>query len=419
MVLTTIFLRDLIKEARSILQQGEDKLYMKIQTLIELYDERPLENVLGVEVCRPDRVIYICAEGQAARKRMLQQLKDYFAHRGIQTKLYMVHADIYDTEKLVDQFRKLLEKYPQAVVDITGGTDAVLFAAGLACGETAVPVMTYSRKQNRFYNIRNADFAEELDCEISFSVEDTFLMAGGILRKGRVDNGILSGYLPIIDPFFALYLKHRTGWDRIVNWMQRASAADREGNYQLRVESAYTVKGERGTQLDAPEEVLRELEQIGMIDGLQILPQEKVCFQFADAQIRAWLRDVGSVLELYVYKACLDTALFEDVHTSAVVDWDVDGTIGKVSNELDVMCTRGIVPLFISCKTCAIRTEALNELAVLRDRFGGKIARAAIVSAEPAGASARNRAAELGIQVIDLAELQSGQLQSRIRQCVK
>ena len=32
---------------------------MKIQTLIELYDERPLENVLGVEVCRPEQVIYI------------------------------------------------------------------------------------------------------------------------------------------------------------------------------------------------------------------------------------------------------------------------------------------------------------------------------------------------------------------------
>ena len=33
-----------------------------MQTLIELYDERPLENVLGVEIFRPERVVYICTE---------------------------------------------------------------------------------------------------------------------------------------------------------------------------------------------------------------------------------------------------------------------------------------------------------------------------------------------------------------------
>ena len=31
-----------------------------METLIELYDERPLENVLGVEMFSPKRVIYIC-----------------------------------------------------------------------------------------------------------------------------------------------------------------------------------------------------------------------------------------------------------------------------------------------------------------------------------------------------------------------
>ena len=68
----------------------------------------------------------------------------------------------------------------------------------------------------------------------------------------------------------------------------------------------------------------------------------------------------------------------------------------------------------IGCKTCAIKTEALNELAILRDRFGGEMARAAIVSAEYAGAPARNRGQELGIQVIDLEDLQAGHLSKRL-----
>jgi hypothetical protein len=82
------------------------------------------------------------------------------------------------------------------------------------------------------------------------------------------------------------------------------------------------------------------------------------------------------------------------------------------------MCTRGVTPFFISCKTCDVRTEALNELAILRDRFGGQIARAAIVTAEYGGAAMRNRAAELDIQVIDLRDLAAGRIDRRLRSLV-
>ena len=71
--------------------------------------------------------------------------------------------------------------------------------------------------------------------------------------------------------------------------------------------------------------------------------------------------------------------------------------------------------MFISCKTGEIRTEALNELAVLRDRFGGTVARAIIVSAERARTVTRNRAQELDIEVIDLDDLDAARLLARVR----
>jgi len=46
------------------------------------------------------------------------------------------------------------------------------------------------------------------------------------------------------------------------------------------------------------------------------------------------------------------------------------------------------VHLFLSCKACDIKTEALSEFSILRDRFGGK---AAIVSTEICNAAARRR----------------------------
>ena len=83
------------------------------------------------------------------------------------------------------------------------------------------------------------------------------------------------------------------------------------------------------------------------------------------------------------------------------------------------MCTRGVTPVFISCKTGEAKSEALNELAILRDRFGGGIARAAIVTAEQVGELTRSRAAELNIQVIDLNDLGGNRLSKRIKKLMQ
>ena len=390
---------------------------MNMETLIELYDERPLENVLGAEMFRPKRVVYICPEAVARDQSLHKKLRSYFAHRGQKIELLFFKADVYDASSVLELLGSILMRFPDCALDITGGTDAVLFAAGLLCAESEIPVFTYSRKKNCFYNIKNADFADNVSCSLRYTVEDFFRMAGGSVREGRVDNAILSRYLEDFDPFFAVYLAHRKDWTRIVNFIQRISPAGSDGKYGLSVSGPYTVKGERGSRIDAPEEALRDLEKIGFLRELSITP-EGVAFRFRDGQIRAWLRDVGSVLETYVYKACLDTGIFEDVRTSVIVDWEGRKQADAVSNELDVMCSRGVVPLFISCKTCDVKTEALNELAILRDRFGGEMAKAAIVTAERGNARMRNRAAELNIQVIDMSDLAAEKLQARLKSCM-
>ena len=179
------------------------------------------------------------------------------------------------------------------------------------------------------------------------------------------------------------------------------------------------MKGDHGSRNTVNEDALRELVRIGFIKDLKIVRGESVSFRFLDSNVRTWLRDVGSVLELYSYKACIDSGIFNDVISSAVVRWDEVLGHGSVSNEVDVMAARGVIPLFISCKACDIKTEALNELAILRDRFGGKGAKAAIVTTEPCNAAARHRAAQLGIAVIDLEELKSGQMAQRLKVIMK
>ncbi len=384
-------------------------------TLIELYDERPLENVLGVEVFRPNRVVYVCPDSVASDVRLREKLRTYFTQRGLTPELVFQRASVYDANTVHKVLRRAVERYPDCVVDITGGTDAVLFAAGRLCAERALPVVTYSRKKNRFFNIQNAPFVTDDPIALRFSAADFFRMAGGSIRKGRVDNRILSGYTQDVDPFFDVYLRHRRQWDRIVTFIQRVSAPGQNGELSTHVHGSYTVKSERGGRLPCPEQALQDLEQIGLLSDLKIVPEQEVSFRFRDLQIRTWLRDVGSVLELYVWKACQDAGVFDDVILSAVVDWEGEDNTADVTNELDVVATSGLVPVFLSCKTCEVRTDALNELAVLRDRFGGQMARAAVITSELGGSAMRSRASELGIDVIDRTELDAPSLRTRLR----
>ena len=384
-----------------------------LQTLIELYDDRPIENVLASEVFRPARTVFLCPREVAQNKKAKETLTRYFRHCGLDTELVFLESSLYYADKVARQLRSVIETYPDCVVDITGGTDAALFACGSVSAELGIPAFTYSRRNNCFYDIQSAPFADQLPCTLRHTVEDCFLMAGGALRPGRVDNGILSQYADRFEPFFRLYLAHRAEWTKAINYIQVVSQSEHGAAPKLKIAADFTVKGERGTRVDAPVNLLRELEEIGFLKDVSV-SAERVSFTFRDTQVRTWLRDIGSVLELYIYKQCTDTGLFNDVVTSAVVDWESTVHRDGVTNEIDVMAMRGILPVFISCKTCPIATEALNELAILRDRFGGKGAKALIVTTQRCRSVTLNRASELSIGVIDLDDLKNGSVRERL-----
>ena len=191
-------------------------------------------------------------------KSLQRRLRDYFAHRGQEVKLEFVKADVYHADAILKTLRRITAGCGDCAVDITGGTDAVLYAAGLLGAETGIPSFTYSRRKNCFFNIRNAEFADGIPCEVVYSVEDCFRMAGGDLRPGRVDNTLLPDYLPEIAPFFRLYLEHRRNWVRIIGYIQRLSPTEPDSAVSLNAGGPYSVKGERGSMIDAPEDVKRQ-----------------------------------------------------------------------------------------------------------------------------------------------------------------
>ena len=383
-----------------------------MKTLIELYDERPIENVLGAEMFHPEELILLCSPEQISEKLLRNSVDRYFRHRGLSTRVTVAPVSLLDAVKVEKRLRQLIESHEDCVIDITGGTDAALFAAGAVSGD--VPVFTYSRKQNRFFEIRNAPFARSLPCTVQLDAEACFLMAGGTLLPGRENNMLLRKMLPQIDSLFSIFQKNRRSWNRQIQYIQKISSSE-SGN--LYAEGPYTVKADHGS-ITVDSALLRSLSTEGLILDLSI-SEDTVSFRFPNETVRFWLRDIGSVLELQVYRACLAADCFNDVVLSAVVNWEVgDSKRDAVTNEIDVMAVQGVQPLFISCKTSEIHTEALNELAILRDRFGGKGSRAMIVTSAPASRSrsvSRMRAAKLGIEVVEWGDLPVDRLIQRLR----
>ena len=389
-----------------------------MKTLIELYDERPIENVVASEVFRPERTIFLCPTEVAQNKVLQAKLSEYFVSKGLNGSLEFWESSMYNSGKLLKQLQNAVKNNKDCAIDITGGTDAALFAAGMFCSETNIPVFTYSRKKNRFYNINNAEFANDKPCTICHTVADCFLMAGGAMRTGRVDNSVLAGYMEYIDGFYKIYLRYRNRWTKIIKYFQTTSQVEKGKSIPLKVNSEFSVSGDFGKRIDAPEDCLFDLEKLGFLRNVSI-SREGVHYEFMDLQVRSWLRDMGSVLELYIYKAFIDSGHFNEVRTSVVVEWEGESRRDSVSNEIDVMAMKGIMPIFVSCKTCEIDTDALNELAILRDRFGGESAKAVIVTTKNCRNVTRHRAAELDISVIDRNDLTSENIASIISTLAK
>ena len=383
-----------------------------MKTLIELYDERPINNVLGTEMFRPRETIMICPPEIEANRALRKSIRQYFEHRGCPVKLTFIPVSMVDAVKVERTLRQILETHQDCAIDIAGGTDAALFAAGAVSGNT--PVFTYSRKKSSFFEIKNAPFARSLRCDVRLDAESCFLMAGGTLLPGRENNADLRERLPMIDRLFGVFSHFRRAWNRQISYIQRISSAE-PGALEARGKKMAKA-GNKNVTVDV--QFLESLEMTGMIERLDVSDDE-VAFRFPDETVRFWLRDIGAVLELQVFRACLEADCFDDVVFSAVVNWQGGASQrDSVTNEIDVVAVRGIQPVFISCKTSEIRTEALNELAILRDRFGGKGSRAIIATSALATKNRtpmRRRAAELGIEVVEWEELPLDRLVERLR----
>ena len=165
---------------------------------------------------------------------------------------------------------------------------------------------------------------------------------------------------------------------------------------------------------------LNDLQNSGLITNLKYSvmleqPLISIKYFYRDLAVKDCLMTAGNVLELYAWAAARQTGYFDDCRANLSFRWQ-EG----VKNELDLILTKGLTTLVISCKTAKFKKEHLYEIKYLTERFSLNSKAVIVYSSTQAvdedghltydTAPVKERAKAMGVYLIDLNELDPRQL---------
>ena len=124
-------------------------------------------------------------------------------------------------------------------------------------------------------------------------------------------------------------------------------------------------------------------------------------FNFASKAVRSCLIKAGNALEAFAYHTIASSNLFDDVKLSVNVLW---GKSESTTNEIDVICTRGIHTYMISCKQRPkVQKDMLHEINDHASQFGVCPTTILLTTADPNSTpEVWERAKNMGVHAIFL-----------------
>ncbi len=381
----------------------------RMKTLIELYDEETIFNLLTACAAKPETVVMLGGE-RLSDDTLRRRMKSFLASRNVDTKIEYKICDTGDCTAIIEALAEITEEYADCVIDVSGGSDLALLACGMFAESCDVPLMRLDEERECFADVRSCPEAEKLQIPV-FTIEDMVAMTGaGVIRHGRISAKDIDEELHK-DTFalWEIFTRYRSSWHKTTQFFH--SAREVMGD-NLSVDTKNPLPIDKNY---CPPALLRMLAERGLITDYEST-RENVRFKYKSPTMRAILRDKGSVLELMTYCRMYDSGLFDDVDISVVIDWDGRGE-SSTTNEIDVMAVKGLTTYFISCKSARadnLSSEYLYEIDTMAHRLVGKFAQPALVTAV---SNIRNtaqpmweRAHDMRVIIADQSYLENGKL---------
>ena len=366
-------------------------------TIIELYDKVSIENIAGALLCRPDRVVLL-GDKSGPRENVLDLYRDILAKHNIGAEVIGRTASKNYLGNIVNVLSGIVESYDDCIIDLTGGEDLSLVAAGIIMNRYE------GRVQCHRFNLKNDTL---IDCDadgnvcksesFDISIEDNIRAYGGEIVTDPQREfytypwDFNSYFLRDIDVMWDICRKNPRLWNAQIGTLGTVCQAY-ESQDPLRVsfdkEHAAETCRQSGIRFVCVPWMLSELQSHGLISSLVM--QDTVSFRFKNEQIKQALTVAGQALELIVGKTMMSlkdqngAPLYHDVKVGVVIDWDMaeEQQPCRTINEIDVLAMKGCIPVFVSCKNGMFDVNELYKLNTVAERFGSKYAKKVLVSTE-------------------------------------
>ena len=379
-----------------------------MKTLIELYVNDQYDNLLASYVFKPERVVFVCTEtmpDKLNRRSLISFLKSVRQDVDVE----FVHAGCKNVGVLFRRLGEICKKYPDCAVELTGGSTAALIAAQTYCAKNRINAFYFDSAKEKFVSVRGMRKTIAAAALPDIGIED-LLRVGGAKMTGRGHSiAQLDKNLDVVRRVLKVYSSNLDEWNANSEYLQYCCKHYYDNATRL-FSAPMTIRN-NSTLLIANRRIISALQEAGAISELSI-ENDNLVFRFSNGFLKEAITTVGMCLELMIYIGALDCGSFDHADMSVVFDWDgiMHPNEQDTVNEIDVVMTRGLSPLFVSCKSAKPDTRDLYEIWYLAKRFGGRRAKAVIATAVPLSSDAWAtyiRARDMGIIVIERSDIEA------------
>lgn len=404
-------------------------------TLIECFDRTVLENIAGTLYLRPDHLILV---GDAEKiSPFLPRLTELLEKRKIKTDISLCDTAELTIHQIARALEKMIDPKQQYVIDLTGGEEPVILAIGamLARLEDAQNI---SVQKFRFLlpDATNCGGSRQAasGSHTYLTVEELIRLHGGGIHPltnqpdarysvkdinklwsvASVDPRAWNDRLPVLTEFE----KHSESKSEVI--ISRYKLESQIKDFERKEDDFLAL--------------MRQFSRKGMIEDRS--SWDTIRYRYTSELFHYCTRKAGNALEV---KTLLEVRsmkengqpFFDDCAMGVTIDWDgvfhgKDTGIPDTRNEVDVIATKGMRSLFISCKNGYIGEEELYKLHTVAEYFGGPYAKKMLIATEldqksPASNRAfAQRARDMGIILItDAAELDAAEWQEIFRSAMR
>ncbi len=392
-------------------------------TLIEFYDRTVAHTSMGPLALKPDKIILVGEK--FGMKEQGERLRALLASRGCPAEVEYRVITRSEVRTVLAALADILDREPDCQIDLTGGEDLALFAAG--------QIFERYRKRGLQYHWFNVRTGQVKDCDLdgekavvpqpALSVEEQVALCGGrvIFDDEKPDASHRwptdEGFGRDIEAMWAVCANDCDLWNRqmqILGEINRYRDKDLPPLVtEVDVGKIWPILTAHNGDVDLSA-VYADLAERGLFSEYS-LDSEKLRIRYKNEAVRLALSKAGTALELMtwhlartlVYKG---ERVYDDADTGVYIDWDGElheKYAPETDNEIDVLLMKGMVPYFISCKNGTIDAEELYKVHTVAERFGGPYARKALICTtwgslnQRRQAALRDRAREMGIYILE------------------